>query len=58
MTDDVRIVHLEPHQMASVTIVVRCSGARKMRLRLAMALMRLAGRIGGFKAVKMVREKT
>lgn len=42
--------------MAQITIVVRCGGIRKLRLRLAMALMRIAGRLGGFKQVKLVRE--
>ena len=42
--------------MAQVTIVVRCGKVRKLRLRLAMALMRIAGRLGGFKQVKLVRE--
>jgi hypothetical protein len=56
MNDDIRLVRLEPRQMAQITIVVRCGGIRKLRLRLAMALMRIAGRLGGFKQVKLVRE--
>jgi hypothetical protein len=56
MNDDIRLVRLEPMQMAQITIVVRCGGTRKLRLRLAMALMRIAGRLGGFKQVKLVRE--
>jgi hypothetical protein len=42
--------------MAQLTIVVRCGKIQKFRLRLAMALMRIAGRLGGFKQVKLVRE--
>lgn len=42
--------------MAQITIVVRCSGVRKFRLKLAMALMRMAGHLGGFKQVKLLRE--
>ncbi len=42
--------------MAQITIVVRCGKVRKLRLRLALALMRLAGRIGGFRQVKLARE--
>ncbi len=42
--------------MAQITIVVRCSGVRKFRLKLAMAMMQMAGRLGGFKQVKLVRE--
>jgi hypothetical protein len=56
MNDGIRLVRLDPRQMAQITIVVRCGGIRKLRLRLAMALMRIAGRLGGFKQVKLVRE--
>lgn len=56
MNDDIRIVRMDPTQMAQLTIVVRCGGIRRLRLRLAMALMRIAGRLGGFKQVKLVRE--
>jgi hypothetical protein len=42
--------------MAQITIVVRCGKVYKFRFRLAMALMRIAGRLGGFKQVKLVRE--
>ncbi len=56
MNDDIRLVRLDPGQMAQLTIVVRCDGVRRLRLRLAMALMRVAGRLGGFKQVKLVRE--
>ena len=56
MNHDIRLVRLDPRQMAQITIVVRCGGIRKLRLRLAIALMRIAGRLGGFKQVKLVRE--
>jgi hypothetical protein len=56
MNDDIRLVRLEPRQMAQITIVVRCGGIRRLRLRLALSLMRIAGRLGGFKQVKLVRE--
>jgi hypothetical protein len=56
MDHDIRLVHLRPAQMAQITIIVRCGKVRKYRLRLAMALMRLAGRIGGFRQVKLARE--
>jgi hypothetical protein len=56
MNDDIRLVRMDPMQMAQLTIVVRCGGVRRLRLRLAMALMRIAGRLGGFKQVKLVRE--
>jgi hypothetical protein len=56
MNHDIQLIRLEPRQMAQVTIVVRCGKVRKLRLRLAMALMRIAGRLGGFKQVKLVRE--
>jgi hypothetical protein len=56
MNDDIQLIRLDPRQMAQLTIVVRCGKVRKLRLRLAMALMRVAGRLGGFKQVKLVRE--
>lgn len=56
MNHDIRIIRLDPRQMAQLTIVVRCGKVRKLRLRLALALMRIAGRLGGFKQVKLVRE--
>jgi hypothetical protein len=56
MNNDIQLIRLDPRQMAQLTIVVRCGGVRKLRLRLAMALMRIAGRLGGFKQVKLVRE--
>jgi hypothetical protein len=56
MNDDIQLIRLDPRQMAQLTIVVRCGKVSKLRLRLAMALMRVAGRLGGFKQVKLVRE--
>lgn len=56
MNDEIRLVRLEPRQMAQITIVVRCGGIRKLRLRLALLLLRIAGRLGGFRQVKLVRE--
>ncbi len=56
MDHDIRLVRLSAAQMAQITIIVRCGKVRKLRLRLAMALMRLAGRIGGFRQVKLARE--
>lgn len=52
-----RTIRLEGSAMRNITVVVRCSGVFKIRLRLAMWLMRLAGRIGGFKQIKLIREK-
>lgn len=40
-----------------LVVVVRLSKAMKWRLRLAMALMRIAGKIGGFKSVRLERNK-
>jgi len=56
MNHDIQLVRLDPSQMAQLTIVVHCGKVRKLRLRLAMALMRIAGRLGGFKQVKLLRE--
>jgi hypothetical protein len=56
MNHDIQLIRLDSRQMAQVTIAVRCGKVRKLRLRLAMALMRIAGQLGGFKQVKLVRE--
>jgi hypothetical protein len=56
MNHDIRLIRLDSTQMARLTIVVRCGKVHKLRLRLAMALMRIAGRLGGFERVKFVRE--
>jgi hypothetical protein len=56
MINDIQLVRLTPRQMAQLTIVVRCGKVYKLRLRLAMTLMRLAGRVGGFNRVKFARE--
>ena len=51
------IIRLESHQVSDLVIVVRCGKAFKLRFRLAMWLMRLAGKIGGFRGVKVARER-
>jgi hypothetical protein len=56
MNDDIRLVRLDPNQKSRVTIIVRCGKIREFRLRASLALMRIAGRLGGFKQVKFVRE--
>jgi hypothetical protein len=58
MSPDIAIVRLEARDMARITIVVRCGGVAKTRLRCAMWLVRLAARIGGFRRVTLVREPT
>ena len=55
--DDIRLVRLQECDMARITLVVRCSRAYKFRFRLAMALMRLAARIGGFHSVHLAKHK-
>jgi len=56
MNDDIRLIRLDPRQMAQVTIILQCGKVGKLRLRLALALMQIAGQLGGFKQVKLVRE--
>jgi hypothetical protein len=52
----VRVIRLEVSDVARTTVVIRCRGVRRLRLLIAMALMRLAGRLGGFRRVKLIRE--
>lgn len=53
------IIRLEQRDVANLLIVVQCpSRIFRYRFRIAMALMRFAGRIGGFKSVKVVRDKS
>jgi hypothetical protein len=54
---DVRILRIGQEAVSNLVIVVRCRKLFKLRFRLAMCLMRIAGRIGGFKSVKVIREK-
>lgn len=51
------IIRLEQGAMSDLVIVVRCSKLFRLRFQLAMCLMRIAGRIGGFKSVKVIRDK-
>lgn len=52
-----RTIRIGVEMMRELTIVVRVAGGSRWRLRLAMALMRLAAKIGGFRGAKLVREK-
>jgi hypothetical protein len=54
---DTRILRIGQECMSNFVIVVKCDKFFKIRFRLAMCLMRIAGRIGGFKSVKVTREK-
>ena len=54
---DPRILRIGQDAVSSLVIVVKCRKMFKLRFRLAMCLMRIAGRIGGFKSVKVIREK-
>jgi hypothetical protein len=51
-----RILRLRQEAMSELVIVVYCHKLFKLRFRLAMCLMRIAGRIGGFKSVKVIRK--
>jgi hypothetical protein len=54
---DTRILRMGQEAVSDLVIVVRCRKSFKLRFRLAVCLMRVAGRIGGFKSVKVTREK-
>ncbi len=54
---DTRILRIGQEAVSNLVIVVTCRKSFKLRFRLAMYLMRVAGRIGGFKSVKVIREK-
>jgi hypothetical protein len=53
---NIRLVRVTPPELATLTLVVRGPRAGLGRLRLALWLVRLAGRIGGFKRVIVIRE--
>jgi hypothetical protein len=55
--NDTRILRIGQESVSKLVIVVKCDKVFKFRFRLAMCLMRIAGRIGGFKSVKVTREK-
>jgi hypothetical protein len=57
MINEPRIVRLRPSQMSQITIVIRCGKLFKLRFLIALWMMRVAGRIGGFKSVKLIRER-
>jgi hypothetical protein len=57
MMYDSRIVRLRPSQMSQITIVIRCGKIFKLRFLTALWLMRVAGRLAGFKSVKLTRER-
>jgi hypothetical protein len=54
---DTRILRIGQKAVSDLVIVVRCRKLFKLRFQLAMCLMRIAGKIGGFKSVKVTREK-
>jgi hypothetical protein len=54
---DPRILRIGQDTVSQLVIVVKCRKMFKLRFRLAICLMRIAGRIGGFKSVKVIREK-
>lgn len=53
-----RVVRMGGRDVARTTVVVRCGPIRKARLLAALWLMKIAGRVGGFRSVKFVSEKT
>ena len=52
-----RTIRLEPRDMARTTIVIRCGRVRRWRVVAAMALMRLAGVVGGFRSVRLAQDR-
>jgi hypothetical protein len=57
MIYETRVIRLRPSQMSQITIVIRCGKLFKLRFLTALWMMRVAGRVGGFKSVKLVRER-
>ncbi len=54
---DPRILRIGQEAVSNLVIVVKCRKLFKFRFQLAKCLMRIAGRIGGFKSVKVIRER-
>ncbi len=54
---ETRILRIGQEAVSDLLIVVRCGKNYKIRFRIAMCLMHIAGRIGGFKSVKVTRAK-
>jgi hypothetical protein len=52
-----KTVRIGVEMMKQVVIVVHVSKIAKWRIRAAFWLMKIAGRLGGFKAVRLEREK-
>ena len=50
-------IRLDHRMMKDVTIVVRVSKPAGLRLRASLWLMKIAGRLGGFRSVRLEREK-
>jgi hypothetical protein len=55
--DNIRLIRLRPRDLAQLTIVVRVGKLSKLRLLAAIALMKLAARVGRFKRVAIIRER-
>ena len=53
-----RTLRIEAADMRHTTVCFRCRGISRARLLICLALMRLAGRIGGFRSVRFVRSAT
>lgn len=54
---DPRIIRIGQEMVSDLVIVVRCRKMFKLRFVLAMWLMKIAGKIGGFKSIKVTRER-
>lgn len=50
-----RTVRMEGRDVSQVTVVVRCGKVRRLRLVAALFLLKIAGRVGGFRSVKFVK---
>ena len=52
------IRRLDQSEVRNLCIVIRCSKPFKWRFRVAMGLMKIAGRIGGFKSITVKKSST
>jgi hypothetical protein len=51
-----RTLRITMADLHDTTVVVRCGRVARWRLLAALALMKLAGKLGGFRTIKLVRE--
>lgn len=52
-----RILRIEQNSVRDLVLVIRCGKAYKVRFKIAMAIMKIAAKIGGFRFVTVVRKR-